>query len=240
MKTCLLIQPGAFGDILICAPIAKEYASKGYEVSWPAREKFHKLLNKLDYVTPLLLDEEVLDSDWLRSDVIKCNKLVNKYDLVLNLADRGPHPTAQMASEKFEQTKYRISNVPFELKHNLKWKRNLTKELELYERYVKNVVGENDYAFVHNTSSHEEKVTVPNTTLPIIMCEDPVGYDIFDWYLVAINAKEIYVTESLVWAFLDGIVWDLSAKSKYLLSRRGLSNKESYSVSNNWDRKYLL
>ena len=103
---CLIIQPGAYGDIILCAPIAEYYALRGYDVYWPARAKFHSTLRKFDYVNPLLLNEDILHEDWLRSDVMKILPSTVDYDLVINLADRGPHPTAQMYWENFEQCKY--------------------------------------------------------------------------------------------------------------------------------------
>ena len=82
------------------------------------------LIKKFQYVEHVLLDDEILDTDWLRSDVIKCLTYLknNEIDLVLNLADRGPHRTANKPNENFEQCKYRLSNIPIEYKHTLQWK----------------------------------------------------------------------------------------------------------------------
>ena len=33
-RRILIIQPGAFGDIVICLPIAQHYAMMGYKVDW--------------------------------------------------------------------------------------------------------------------------------------------------------------------------------------------------------------
>ena len=68
---CLLIQPGAFGDIFLCAPIAKYYSDAGYKVDWPVTKKFLPTLKYFPYVNPILLSEDILDQDWLRSDVMK-------------------------------------------------------------------------------------------------------------------------------------------------------------------------
>lgn len=235
-KTCWIIQPGAFGDILITAPIAHKYNSTGFTVKWPARQKYHKILRKLPYIQPVLLDEEELDPDWLRSDVIKSLRLPNPEDKILNLADRGPHPTAERSDENFEQCKYRLSNVDFKYKHLLHWKRDTIKEDEIYNKYVTST----PYAFVHNTSSHEERAYFPDPGMPVVMCEDPPGYDIFDWYKVVLNASKIYCTESIVWAFIDGLNPDRVTKDKYLLSRAGLSGGKSYTISSTWKRDYLL
>jgi len=236
MKKVLLIQPGAFGDIIVCAPIAKWYADKGYEVFWPVREKFMSHVREFKYVTPIILGEEVLDKDWLKSDVMKALTLQGGYDKVLNLADRGPHSTAERASENFEQCKYRLAEVPFTEKHNLAWDRNEEREDAIYERYVGS---KKEYIFVHNSSSHNETAELPkHLNKPIIYCDDPKGYNIFDWYKVATNASEIYCTESSVWVFLDGIVHELT-KERFLLSRQGLTGGKHYTISTHWKKDYL-
>ena len=233
MKKCLLIQPGAFGDILVCAPIAKWYADRGYDVYYPARNKFHSLLNSLDYLTPIMLNEDILDSDWLRSDVMKIIPSISNYDLVINMADRGPHTTAQLGWEKNQEAKYRLANVPNGEQHNLIWKRNIKKENEIYEKYVKH----KDYAFVHNSSSDGEEIKLPSISLPIVRNAMDEGYNIFDWYKIIINAKELYCAESAMHCFCDGIIKQITGKL-YLLPRLA-GNSELLTVSKYWDKKYF-
>jgi len=232
MKKLLLIQPGAYGDLIVCAPIAKWYADNGYKVYWPIREKFMSVLKEFTYVTPIILNEETLDDDWLRSDVLQILPMINNYDKVINLADRGPHFPAQRLAESFEQCKYRLAEVPFEEKHKLEWTRDKKKEDEIYDRYVKR----SEYVFVHNTSSNKERVAIPTSVdKPVVLCDDPEGYNIFDWYKVAINASEIYCTESSIWAFLDGIVNDIT-EERYLLPRNKMSGS---TVSTHWKKDYI-
>ncbi len=233
-----MIQPGAVGDIHLCLPIAKWYADQGYEIVWPVREKFMKHLRNIDYVTPHLLTGEDVDHDWLRSDVIKCiGGVLNeqKFDYVLNLADRGPGPMYQRMDENFEQAKYRQAQVPFEEKHRLDWVRFRDNEDYIYEEFV----GDSNapYAFVHATSSHGEDVDLSFIQHRIVTCED-IGpdYNIFDWYRVIVDASEIYVTESSIWAFCDGIV-NKTTPFRYLLPRDQMGSMTT--ISNNWRRDYL-
>tara|TARA_R100000353_G_scaffold73732_1_gene56325 strand:+ start:5544 stop:6260 length:717 start_codon:yes stop_codon:yes gene_type:complete len=233
MKKLLLIQPGAFGDIIVCAPIARFWANAGYKVYYPARKKFHSLINSLDYVTPITLDEEELHPDWLRSDVMKILPTVNDYDLVLNLADRGPHPTAQKPFEKGAVCKYRLAKVPLEEQYNLVWSRNKEKEDYIYDTYVNC----SEYAFVHATSSDNEEITLPNISLPIVKNEAPSGYNIFDWYKVLCNAKEIYCSESALHCFCDGISNDITSQ-RYLLPRQA-GQGQLLTLSKFWDKRFL-
>lgn len=233
MKKALLIQPGAFGDIIVCAPIAKWYADRGYEVTFPARKKYHSLLKSLPYVVPVELDDSDFHPDWLACDVMKCLPQAGNYDLVLNLADRGPHPPAQHTREKNQETKYRLAKVPRTEQHNLIWERNTQKEDEIYDRYVTNI----DYAFVHNTSSDKEEINLPDISLPIVYNEAPEGYNIFDWYKVIKNASEIYCTESAIHCFCDGIINDITEK-RYVLPRSAGSG-ELVTTSYYWNLKYF-
>ena len=226
-----------FGDIFLCAPIAKFYSDKGYKVYWPVTKKFISTLEYFPYVSPIVLSDDILHEDWLRSDVMKILPQLHKYEKVINLADRGPHPTAQQYWENFEQCKYRLSNIPIEHKHNLKWKRNIKKEEKLY----KNLVGDKkDYIFCHLESSRGDKAELPNlTNKNIIEANYVEGYEIFDWFKIIINTKEIYCVESAFHQFMDGIIPFINNIPKYILSRSTLGKGESYTYSPYWDKKYI-
>jgi hypothetical protein len=237
MKKCLLIQPGAFGDLFVCAPIAKFYYDLGYEVIWPTRKKFAGVMSHFPYVKNIELDERVLHSDWLKSDTIKCLDICDKIkpDIVLNLADRGPHPVAQLPHEHPEQTKYRLSNVNFDFKNTLNWKRNLQKENEIYEKFVGD---ETDYVVAHLTSSDGHKTDLPKIDKKIIEIEPFSNDNIVGWYKVIMKSSAIYCIESSVHCFIDGFV-KLFSKEKYLLSRGCLSNGTNLTVSKYWNKKYM-
>ena len=231
---CLIIQPGAYGDIILCAPIAEYYALRGYEVYWPARKEFHELLSNFDYVNKLTINDESLHSDWLRSDVMKILPSTIDFDLVLNLADRGPHPTAQTHWENFEQCKYRLAQVPLAYKHKLTWTRDIDKENALYDLVVK----DKEYAFCHLQGSNDH-AEMPSINLPTVECKIIEGYSIFDWYKVIVNAKDIYCAESSVHQFIDGFINELKNKGRYLLSRTALNKGQRYTYSPYWNTDYM-
>ena len=229
---CLIIQPGPYGDIILVAPIAKYYADRGYEVYWPCRQEFYDTLKKFSYVNPLLLNEDILHEDWLRSDVMKIWPSTVDYDLVINLADRGPHPTAQMYWENFEECKYRLGQVPMAEKHKLSWTRDIDKEDELYDMVVPK---DTEYAFYHNDTSDTKNIPIPvEINIPKVKCKIVEGFSIFDWYKVIVNAKEIYTVESSVHQFMDGFVKDIKTPEKYLISR-GSNNQ---TLAKFWNKKY--
>jgi hypothetical protein len=230
----MVIQPGAFGDIIICAPIAKHYADLGYDVFWPAREEFHDLLDRFDYVTPILLDEEMLHEDWMRSDTIKAVKIYEdlNFDYGLNLADRGAGPAMQTENEKFEETKYRLSNIPFSAKHDLVWTRDRKKEDELYS----DLVGDGGDYVLCALQASDNKIDLPTPNVVsesgyrLIEMDRRAGFVIFDWYRVIQDAKAIYSLESSFHCFVDGIVNELDVP----LYRMQRTPDYWWTVSNHW------
>lgn len=233
IKKMLLIQPGPFGDIFVCAPIAKWYADKGYKVYWPITKKFLSTLEHFDYIEPIIISEESLHSDWLKSDVMKIIPMIKDYDKVINLADRGPHPTAQKINENFELCKYRLAEVPFEEKNNLVWCRNIEKENRLFEKLEL----QKPYAVVHRVDSSGQKAEVPEINIKTVEIKEVEGYSILDWYKVFINSSEIYVVESAIHQFMDGFVGKLTP-NKYILKRPAITGDFRFTVSSGWKLDY--
>lgn len=248
MASLMMIQPGAFGDIIICAPIAKAYADAGYEVIWPARKEYIPTLEKFSYVTPILLNDDVLDPDWLRSDVMKCLQIHKemKIDYALNLADRGPHPTAELPDENFEQVKYRLANIPFAEKHNLVWNQNYDNEKCLYNLVIEaaGLSPGDEYALVHTVASNESlNFDTSKLDLPVIEVREISGYAILDWFLVVANATKIYCVESSIQCFIDGIVRrsEIVNIPKHILPRPSLGGEviKQYTISEYWNPTHM-
>ena len=236
MKNLLLVQPGAFGDIFLCAPIAKWYSDKGYTVDWPVTKKFLPLLDYFDYVNPIELPEEELHPDWLRSDVMKILPMALGYDKIINLADRGPHPTAQQPSENFELCKYRLAEVPFDEKNNLSFKRSLEKEENLFN--LLGLSSKDRYALVHKRDSSGEVAVVPPVDMKVVEVRPIENYSIPDWFKVFENASEIYCVESSIHQFLDGVIPHLTDK-RFLLKRPSIAPNYRFTVSENWDLRFI-
>lgn len=234
MKKLLLIQPGAFGDLFVCAPIAKWYADRGYKVHWPVTEKFLPIIKSFDYVTPIILTDDKLHSDWLRSDVMKILPLVKNYDKVVNLADRGPHPLSQRPGENFEANKYRLAEVPFEEKNNLEWTRNEEKE----RRLVELLDLPEKYALAHLTNSHGDEAPCPEVNLPVIKVKEIEGFSIIDWYSVIKGADKVYCVESGVHQFIDGWLKP-NIKDYFLLKKGPVAEGTRHTHSKFWDLTYI-
>lgn len=232
----LLIQPGAFGDIFLCAPIAKFYSDKGYEVYWPVTKKFTSTLEYFPYVKPILLSDEILHKDWMRSDVMKILPHLHKYEKVINLADRGPHPTAQQYWENFEQCKYRLAEVPFSEKNNLSWQRKKNKEKELLK--FLGLSDQDEYAVIHRVDSHNEAAEIPEINIKTVEIRELNGFNIPDWFTVIQKAKQIFCVESGIHQFIDGIAAK-TTKEKFLLRKPCVPVNCRHTVSSSWKLDYV-
>ena len=246
----ILVQPGAFGDIFACAPIANHFDLNGYNVIWPARHKYISTLDRLYAVSPLEIPDTNYHEDWMRSDVYYIYNTVipqlrrTYADLIsiLNLADRGPHPTAQRADENFEECKYRISGLSMDaVKHSLKFKMSPSIE-HLYKLKVSDMgLYSKEYSLVHLTDSFGNRTERPPIKGPVVEVTEVPGYSIFDYYGIAMNAKAIYCIESAFHQFIDGIATKLIDNNVklYLLKRHGILPGYRYTVSKYWDKTYI-
>ena len=239
MKT-IVIQPGPFGDIIECAPIAKYYSDLGHQIVWPVAAQYYDILTYFDYVTPEILPDGQIHDDWLQSDVLKIFKLydVDRFEKVLNLADRGPHPPVQRRElSASAKAKYRMADLPFDLKYHLSWTRNPEKEEKLYDKVVGKLT---NYVVCHVESSTGHSAALPHLNKEIVFVDVVEGFQIFDWLKVFENAEEIYCTESAVHCFVDNIYKEFFPdKPKFLLRREGLATGEHYTESPSWDKRYL-
>lgn len=226
----LIIQPGAFGDIIICAPIAKWYFDKGYEVIWPVQEKYFSHLESIvsKYATPILIEKECTgQGDWLKEASDFAREFAEPGMEILELSDRNG-PLKQKSGENFEQFKYRLADVPFKVKHHLEFKL----EPERWKSLARDVGAYGDYSLVHLESSDGEVANIPGDvryrTVQVQECEN---YNIVDWYGIVRDAKEIFCVESSFHCFVDGIISELKVKP-VIIPRHG---HPKYTISEGWD-----
>ena len=187
IRKVLIIQPGRSGDIIINLPIAKKLSEQNF-VYWLCPEQYHNLFRNIGYVTPVTN----------RNDT---------YDQVIDLsfgfggAPEGWWQRTKKAWFSFVEAKYFLAGMDINLRWNLSFKRNKEREEALlyiiYHRHGK------DYNLVHDHinagmifSIHAENK---------VQFEPIEDYNIFDWYLVIKNAKEIHCIDSSLSNFIEAI-----------------------------------
>jgi hypothetical protein len=214
IKRLLIIQPGRFGDIIACLPIAKWY-SKMFLVHWLCPEEYHSLFRNIDYCTPVTADKV----DYFR-----------RIDLSFGFGGK-PQKWWEATKEtwwSFIDAKYHIAEVPLAERWNLVWRRDIDKE-----RSLLSVIFKKQHVLIH-TKSHSggEIFNIPENAVHFMPIE---GYNIFDWYEVINQAKEIICIDSSLSNFIESVPeWNQKPKTLHITLREP-DNKYLRSIyRNNW------
>lgn len=226
MKKLGIVQPGRLGDLIICLPIAKYYYDKGYRVVWPV---FHKFALMFSDAVPYVEFKSTTD------DVYNCvpqaYKMLYKCDEILDLASTfpGSKVTEQYVREgdgygpqKFDEFKYKIAKVPFELKWNLQYERDLNEESKLYDLYVKQEKYD-VYSIKHSKGELNVKFESKNQLIEI---NDK--HSLFHWRKILENAQTIALVDSAMANFVEQINTN---NKKILLMKPG---QPGPTFKNNW------
>lgn len=223
-KSLLIIQPGKFGDIIICLPIAKWYHEKGYKVYWQCPSMYHELFRNVDYVIPVENPETI-------SPVTK----------ILDLAfGFGGAPQMWwnercMTYDSFVTAKYDLAGVPLEERWNLQWNRNKKNEQLLYNSWF----WSKSYKLVHTQGSIganiEHIIQTLNNKIEFRVIEKSSfeQFNIFDWYEVIKNAEEIHCIDSSLSNFIE-VCPEFESKKKCLYDVRESYHWLKSIYKNNW------
>lgn len=201
-KRMLLVQPGKVGDILICLPIAKWYADKGYAVEWECPVQYHSLFNYVDYCTPVIKRSGVYDYECDLSFGINTNSKTHA-----NWIKR------RSTLNSFVTLKYELAGVPIDKLRELKYTRNEAREKELYDLVVKT---NDNYALVHRSSDYGNGIDVHHNN--VVLFQSYGDYSIFDWRLLIERASEIHCIDSSLANFVDAV--QTEAKLFYYITDR--------------------
>lgn len=218
-KRLLIKQPGRYGDILICLPIAKWYFDMGYDIDWLCPKEYHELFRNIDYATPI--DSQTNDYHFVLDLAFGINKGTSLHYWWMN-----SRPTWQ----SFVSAKYFLAGLPIKYRWNLIWKRDLQREELLYKRIKERCLS--DYAVVHE-STWDFKGSI-FTTLPKVLFECIDDFNIFDWYLVLLNSQEIHCIDSSLCNFVDAIPELHSKKKFYYITSKVPSLEDRTILINNW------
>jgi len=203
MKQIGIIQPGRLGDLIICLPIANHYNSKGYYVHWPVFKQFVGMFKE---AAPHINFIPVSDNVW--TCVPEAFEVLKQLNVkkVLDIAATFPGSKCTeeyvtlgdgFGEEKFDEFKYRKSKVPFSNKWELIYNRNLDKEQEVFNQYVKqekyDVVG-----LKHSKGEANVQVLSKNQVINI-----NENHSIFHWRKILEGAENIVLVDSAMANFVE-------------------------------------
>lgn len=224
MKKLGIIQPGKIGDIIICLPIAKWYADRGWNVIWPVhKDIINNFIGYVDYVQFIPLNDFNCMAAHQLCFQNSCNRVI---DLAFTLPGANSHNTDWYLNHNdslsFDEMKYAIAEVPFEEKWNLQIDRNVEYENKLLEELTKGgypTGSEWGYVIRQTQSSDTKKDYVwPFWKDLTIDITDKTG-SVFDWIKLLETAKGHVLIESCFSNLVDQL--NIKVPEQILLLKHG-------------------
>ena len=124
MKRIGIIQPGKIGDIIILLPVAKHYNDMGFEVLWPIDKNIiNNFIGYVDYVTFIPCEFDCEQARQICKEH-ECEEIVDVSFYIPGATTQNEEAFCYQNVLTFDQMKYKLANVPFEKKWNLKINRN--------------------------------------------------------------------------------------------------------------------
>lgn len=198
-KTIGILQPGRIGDIIISLPIAKYYYDKGYKIVWPIAAPFISFFTAaVDYAQfiPVRHNNIADTAHWhdTAESILKefcCDKV---FDLLFNMEGTGKASGEWKASGlKFDEYRYKICDVPFTEKWNLKINRNEIREQELYNKLVKQ---EKYVAYQFEGTAFRRQVELKNNGNFQLIEITRITSNLFDWLKILENSTQLVLIDS--------------------------------------------
>jgi hypothetical protein len=215
IKKVLIIQPGRYGDIIICLPIAKWLHEQNCVVEWLCPAEYHEMFRNIDYAVPVLASganyHQIIDLSFGFGGILGrwWNDKKHLFD-------------------SFVTAKYYLAGLSLAHRWNLCWKRNETREMALY--YLITEKHGKDYILVHEESHCGKYIDHPDKNKVVFKPTD--NFNIFDWYEVIKQAREIHCIDSVLSNFIE-VVPEFKGKEKVIYLSAREPNKYLRSIYRN-------
>jgi hypothetical protein len=204
----------ALQKLIICLPIAKWYADKGYIVYWPIDKNIiYNFIGYVDYVNFIPIDFNCAEAYQVCRDV-NCSTII---DLAFCIPQANTLNTANYTKQdmlSFDAYKYYLADVPFSQKWTLDIKRNAVNEQKILD-----TLPENSYFLVQDTSSDcKFAVNVEDNACKRVDIDNR-SISVFDWLGALQKADKLILIESCFSNLVDQL--GIQTKENILLLKHG-------------------
>jgi hypothetical protein len=198
-----IIQTRGLGDIIIAAPIAEYYISRGCDVFWPIDsdflDAFQYAFPKIKFIPISQSSTGILTADYFYNEPyrelkdLNCNAILCLYSFLTGF-DFGYGNLKDAIS--FDAYKYAVAKVPFSEKWKIKIKRNPIREVQLF--HTLGLSPNEKYSVIHDQGSVysadlDHFIPKENRKIKIETITD----NFLDWLGVLENADSFYVINSV-------------------------------------------
>jgi len=241
MKKAILLQPGKLGDLIISTPIAHYYYNLGYEIEWLIFDNFKSFFSSIPNIKiktfNSLLNNNYYTNKRLNFTDASSNSASlcffkeayeyiknNKEAKILDICWGFPGTSTSNNNLRFLfykqkrnwiDMRYHLAEVPLKERWNFKWNRNLEKEnklLKFIKEFSKKKYGSEKFSIIHNYVDNPRSIQMKNP-INLSYIKD---YELYDWYLVLLEAEEIACVDSSLCNFVE-VLPELKEKKKYYL-----------------------
>ena len=224
-----IIQTRGMGDIIIAAPIAMYWLERGHEVFWPIDSEF---LEAFTYALPgiqfLPVDKAVTGANTAEFFVemprrilnhLGCEQVHTLYSYLTGY-DFGHNELSEAVS--FDSYKYAVTGVPLAEKWNLKIRRNVLREAELFrqlnlspsEEYV--VCHEHGTVYSHDFTKECDRFATGKRVVRI----SPLTTNFLDWLGILECCHSFFTVNSVYSNLVDQLKMPCSKFLKSQTSSR--------------------
>jgi hypothetical protein len=208
-----IIQSRGLGDIIMSLPIAKYYYDQGFEVVWPVCAEFYpSLVNSAPYITWVGIEADEAGKFFVETPLLVFQQEGVDPNTALYLyhyLNTQPQMTDPELFNilKFDQYKYQVAGLPF----NLKWTLAscIVRDLDREAAFKASLNLPERYALVHSTGS-SFKANIDRKMLGFI---DPAVVtveitadktdSVFDWLSVIEGAEHVICIDSVFANLID-------------------------------------
>lgn len=243
-KIALFYQPCGLGDILFLLKAAKYFKEKGYEIWWPVVHELFWLNEYIDYVNFVSWGDEnnLLKRPPLPDHVEFPYKEKYLHDAKTEITNDFVFFQGFINERPIMEAKYRSIGMSSDgWRKEILYNPDEQKEKELFF----DVLGlkENEEYTIVNNRYQTRPFPKYNEQVPMnhegkVVKLDPIdGYSMFDWRLVILNAKKIFMIETAWNYFLESpyLIDSVNKKELHLYSRHRHYHEVQYLFTLPWN-----
>lgn len=190
----IINQPRGIGDILFIEPILRHLYNNGEnQIILPVAPEYMWIKEYINYVEFPSMNNFHINYEKFDAGIINDDQHYIPMRFAMPIV-RGlaPHDYSDMYHTMLD--KYRLLNLDIDLWKTLRWKRNFTKENELFNQIIKT----NNYILVNTNFSGGNINLTLNQDKEIINMNNIPGYSLLDWAKIIENASEIHTVSTSI------------------------------------------
>lgn len=215
----LIKQPGRTGDILITLPIAKQLHRENNLVYWYCPPEYHDIFKNIDYAQPVA-----------ELGMVNCERIIDLSFGFGGLVEKWWQAN-KSKFDSFVTAKYYLAQTSVRHRWALTWQRRFDDENSLFALLK---LQDRTFALTQEETHLGRYLNLDLPGIQKVEFTMQPGFNIFAWYKVIDQAKEIHCIDSALANFIEAVpAWRSKEKHLYITVRETNAYLRSI-YRNNW------